>query len=405
MSEATLAEPACSRALGFLEATSLLAARATCREVRPLAEHCATTCVSDSLDPALPLPAAGISTSCWLRALVQLHAPPLLVAVGGYNSEWNGHRAILQAADNGGCENSAEVVCSLQGGAPSERWRCSLPEMLTHRADTSIVRGGERRVLYALGGRCGEVRHSSVEKLDLVRWQLEGVGWCPVTPMLHERSGLVSGVLQNRLIVTGGRSARGVLREAEVLSLDTALGEGAAVSEAGWEPLRPMSEPREYAAGAALGGEFWVLGGGEFEGGSSVEVFDFGSGSWVAGPRMAARRYGAGAVAHEGRIHVIGGSSHFAQGRVLATLESLDPREGVWQLRPLNAPRRRHGFEASLWGCGVAAFENSLLLCGGTFREAEESQDTVRIVDLRTMEVTTSTAMRVPRWCGGACLL
>mmetsp|Transcript_84663 Transcript_84663/g.218216 ORF Transcript_84663/g.218216 Transcript_84663/m.218216 type:complete len:136 (+) Transcript_84663:830-1237(+) len=133
---------------------------------------------------------------------------------------------------------------------------------------------------------------------------------------------------------------------------------------------------------------------------------------------MDVARFGAGAAWHEGRILVAGGSTHFGR-KQLTTLEALDPREGTWRLEKAFRTPAGPGYQTSLWGCSVAVHAHWLYLCGGTFREAEESQDTLFRIDLRTMELDTCNflaadspeqgpvklALQVPRWCGGACVI
>jgi len=342
----------------------------------------------------------------WLLALAEAQSPPRLIAAGGYNSEWNDHDTVLQDSDADGCEQSVEVALTLwnSSGHPHQRQRL-LPRMRECRADLVLVSGGEGRcMLYALGGRHGNRRHASAEALDLLQWRLTEQPWTPLPPMSVGRSGLVAGVVQGglRLIAAGGRGDTGVMREAEVLDLDNG----------DWSPLAPMLDAREYAASALVeGDQFWVLGGGSHGGSSTVEILDVARGSWQPGPGMKLSRFGAGAVWHNGRLFVAGGSSQFAR-KTLTTLEVLDPREGTeWQLHNFSAPVGP-GYRNSLWGSGVAAQDHSLFLCGGAFREAEESQRTIFRIDTRTMELDVPKdgeglpcCLQVPRWCGGACLL
>mmetsp|Transcript_109240 Transcript_109240/g.308132 ORF Transcript_109240/g.308132 Transcript_109240/m.308132 type:complete len:436 (-) Transcript_109240:217-1524(-) len=423
-------------ALAMLSAADLIDVRAASRALKVQSEHVAALLVSDmcrvatSSGPRASVEREGSETrpNCssisrnlgilWLRALAQAHAPPrLILAGGGYNSMWNDHKAVTQPEDAEGCENSAEVVCSFAGPTISRRWRCALPTLNCHRADLALVRGDYSCTLFALGGRHGSRRHASVECLDLIQWKLTGEGWRFITPMEQERSGLVANIVKGQLVAAGGRGSQGVLREVEALALD-----GSSASSSGfpeWKRLDPMREPREYAACAVLDEAFWVLGGGaQVQGCRSVEVLDVGRGSWQPGPPMTVARYGAGAAAHAGRIFVAGGSSRWGQ-RQFTTLETLDPREGKWVLQSFPA-QRGPGFWTSLWGCGVVAHDPYLFLCGGTFREAEESQDTVFVLDMRSMQLTTSAfcsdwrstghagatlRLQVPRWCGGACLV
>lgn len=404
-------DPYHSRVLICLSADDLLNVRAVSHVLREGAETTAAQLLREQCTSLLSPRATERRRGNvrWLLALSELHAPPRLVAAGGYNSAWNGHAPVYQADDAHGCERSVEVACSLQSPQSPDRWRRRLPQMLLPRADLALVRD-EPCKLYALGGRHGDERHASVEMLDILHWRLNETAWTPLPPMMHRRSGLAAATSSGLLVAVGGRSGReGVLREAEALQL--------AVQGAEWTPLAPMQEPREYAAGAARDMELWVLGGGEFEGSKSVEVLDLASGSWRPGPTMEAARFGPSAVWHEGRVIVAGGSARFGM-RQLTSMEILDPREGVWQFHALVAPPNRR-FGTSLWGCSAVAHGSSLFLCGGAYRESEESQDWIFHVDMRTMAVEPLRIrgagdhsscehylrLQVPRWCGGGCLI
>lgn len=51
----------------------------------------------------------------------------------------------------------------------------------------------------------------------------------------------------------------------------------------------------------------------------------------------------------------------------------------IFDFKPLPG----HSYSCSLWGAGLAAAEDSLYICGGVFREIEESLSTVIRLDLR----------------------
>lgn len=388
-----------ARVLACLSLFDVLPLRCSAQMQRKLSELTVADLVADLRPRLTHAPKAPEQ----FRALAQVHAPPRLFAVGGYNSSWNQHEPVYQDSDASGCESSAEVVCSFQEGLdPSSRWRCTLPAMKFARADLAVTPGLLPCTIYAVGGRHGEERHDSMESLDLVRWRLTGEGWQAGPSMLEGRSGLVVGVLGNRLLACGGRSRTGVLRSAEACRLDGAGGP--------FEALPAMREPREYPASAVVDSKFWVLGGGETGRSSTVEIFDPEIAAWRPGPEMREGRYGGSAVWHDGRLIVVGGSHHFRK-RMLTTLELCDPREGSWTRHELHAPKGS-GYQSSLWGSGVAAHENRLYICGGAFREGEESLNSIYQVDLRTMQVNTLSRalgkcgqLAQARWCGGACLL
>ena len=73
-----------------------------------------------------------------------------------------GSRAGRIAEDAIGCEDTADRVCSV-GSVRDARWRGMLPRMLQKRADLAVV--SSKKVLFALGGRHGSVRHALGRKL------------------------------------------------------------------------------------------------------------------------------------------------------------------------------------------------------------------------------------------------
>eukprot|EP00929_Paragymnodinium_shiwhaense_P059549 TRINITY_DN29825_c0_g1_i4.p1 TRINITY_DN29825_c0_g1~~TRINITY_DN29825_c0_g1_i4.p1 ORF type:complete len:405 (-),score=64.50 TRINITY_DN29825_c0_g1_i4:332-1546(-) len=396
-------EPLCRKIQAFADYTDLLVLRGSCSFMRSSCEAAAAQAVRESRRRVLQLPRDNPGVR-WFRALAQVQAPPRLVAAGGYNSEVFDHEPVRQAGDGQACEESAEVVFSLQGDDVKHRWRRKLPKMLERRADLALVAGLDCK-LYAVGGRCGESRHNSVEVLDLVQMEIGQQGWAPFFGMSVGRSGLAAGILGDHLIAVGGRTHAGVLRQAEGCSID---------GTEGWVPLESMRQPREYAAAAALHAEMWVMGGGEVQGSKTVEVYNIDRNSWTPGPELNLARYGAGAAIHEGRLLVVGGSFRWG-ARQLTTLEALDPREGIWHMTPFCADKGH----TSLWGCSVVSRGDSIFIAGGTYREAEESLDSILRIDLRTMKMSNLASelvnddaeskecgrLRVARWCGGACFV
>lgn len=106
-----------------------------------------------------------------------------------------------------------------------------------------------------------------------------------------------------------------------------------------WRELAPMRVPRAAAAGAVIGDRLYVAGGvlAPFRGHEanpvrSMEVYDFRTGRWQAGPQMPTARHHAGAAALGGRLYVVGGRA----GKLfaLAQFESFDPRRGTWTSLP-----------------------------------------------------------------------
>ena len=136
-----------------------------------------------------------------------------------------------------------------------------------------------------------------------------------------------------------------------------------------------------------------------------MEVWDASNG-WRYGPEMREKRYG-GERGVAPATDLCGGRESSLQPRGtgsgcmplgLRTAETDDagqcwtPREGVWSIfdfKPLS-----HSYSCSLWGASLAASEGSLYICGGVFREIEESLSTVIRLDLPLGRAPLSHAVK-----------
>ena len=117
-----------------------------------------------------------------------------------------------------------------------------------------------------------------------------------------------------------------------------------------WEFQSTAPTWRWYAAGAALNGELYIVGGrddGSFwdYGGESpigiVEAFDPRTRHVTVRAPMPTPRYGLGVGVVNGVLYAIGGSNG---SDVLATVEAFDPATNTWTARaPLSEPRMDFG--------------------------------------------------------------
>ena len=127
-----------------------------------------------------------------------------------------------------------------------------------------------------------------------------------------------------------------------------------------WEIKAPMPTSRQGAAAGAIGGLFYVAGGGwntpdcgtEF-GCDTLEVYDPSVDSWSALAPMPTARSSPGAAVIGGRLYVAGGFF----GGPLTNLEAYDPASTSWAaLAPMPGPRGNPG---------MAAFGGQLFVFGG----------------------------------------
>lgn len=337
--------------------------------------------------------------------LSMLKSGRALVAVGGYNSAWNGGADGPQAEDGPGCERSAEVLYSLRSECPAPEW-CTLPSTAERRADLALV--ASPGSLYALGGREGGTTHASVEMLNVASAQLLDEGWQAAPSMNEPRCApaaccLGDGAGARLIVVAGGENLRTgmVSKTAEAYNLDTGA----------WSAMPPMHHARSYF-GAAMpqpDEPRWCVFGGRTQQGwaaKDAECFDAARGEWQLMPRMLCRRHGAAGAAQRGRVLAVGGFH-------LPSMESYDPREGRWRADRFTAIPVGLGW----WGGCAHAEGDMLFVCGGARASppppdappgwSNASLRQVWIFDLRrSLEpLCGRSKMRTPRWCGAAAVV
>jgi hypothetical protein len=139
-----------------------------------------------------------------------------------------------------------------------------------------------------------------------------------------------------------------------------------------WEVLPRLPVPTRAAAGAALDGRFYVIGG-TTDGGNTASVwaYDPATRQWAARAPLPEPRFNHAAVALDGRIWALGG---FLEGRERREVFVYDPGADRWEPGP-SLPVPLHAF-------GAVAFRGELWVIGG--RRGEEVLRDVRILDPRT---------------------
>jgi hypothetical protein len=98
-----------------------------------------------------------------------------------------------------------------------------------------------------------------------------------------------------------------------------------------WRDLAPLPTPRAGAAGAALGGKIYFMGGENRIGGASlsvVEVYDPKTDSWSEAPPLPCPRRNASAAVLEGRLYLVGGSPQGEQSST--SVQVYDPTARSW---------------------------------------------------------------------------
>jgi N-acetylneuraminic acid mutarotase len=157
-----------------------------------------------------------------------------------------------------------------------------------------------------------------------------------------------------------------------------------------WSGLPPLPEPTRAAAGAALDGKMYVIGGQSEHGdGREVWAFDPGSGSWEARAPLPEPRFNLSAVTFGGRIYAMGG---FSGSEEHADVFVYDPATDSWSRgTPLPAPN--HTF-------GAVVFQGKIWAIGG--RRGAEIMRSVWIYDPETKEWRSGPTMPKPMELVGA---
>ena len=151
---------------------------------------------------------------------------------------------------------------------------------------------------------------------------LEAVTWRAAAPLPVVSSRLAAANVPGRsaVMAMGGADALG-------FSLDAVH----IFENSKWLQLPPLPAARQALAGASVTGGVCALGGrtSTICGSTSVaaDFFDFGAERWVELPPLMVPRAFHAAAAFEGKIYVLGGMD--ADGRRLASVDCLDPREGA----------------------------------------------------------------------------
>ncbi|MGE5689794.1 MAG: Kelch repeat-containing protein [Pseudomonadota bacterium] len=194
--------------------------------------------------------------------------------------------------------------------------------------------------------------------------EAEAAPWTRVASMSQRRSYIAAARLDGQIYTAGGMVGE--------TGRPLALVSRYAARADRWEVLRRLPEATRAAAGAALGGRFYVIGGTTADGNTgAVWAFDPATGAWTSRAPLPEPRFNHAAVALGGRIWVLGGYAALEERRDVFVY---DPRTDRWQAGPA-LPRPMHAF-------GAVAFRGELWVIGG--RRGEELLREVWILNPRT---------------------
>jgi hypothetical protein len=193
--------------------------------------------------------------------------------------------------------------------------------------------------------------------------EAEAAPWKRGQSMSQRRSYIAAAELEGQIYAAGGMVGETGRRLQTFQRYDPA--------EDSWTTLPALPEPIRAAEAAALGGEFYVVGGDDTDGnGTDVYVYDPERDEWDSRAPLPEARFNHAAVALGNRIYVLGG---FGDGEEHDDVFVYDPETDSWsEAAPL--PRPNHAF-------GTAVFNGEIWMIGG--RRGEEILREVWIYDPR----------------------
>lgn len=224
-----------------------------------------------------------------------------------------------------------------------DRWRFVSPMPITLNHPAAV---GHRGKLYVLGGYRQGVSNPglSTRALDasraFLRYDPETDRWSRLPAMPVPRAAAAAAVVGHRLFVAGGRTnlptlltSQGLLKRLDIYNFKTGR----------WKRGPDMRFAREHVAGAAAGGNFYVLAGRRSpEATTAVEKYVPRDHRWRRLPGMRVAHAGFPAVSVDGRVIAFG--SEEPSTRELRTAapetEILFPKQRRWFLLPnMRTPR------------------------------------------------------------------
>jgi N-acetylneuraminic acid mutarotase len=200
--------------------------------------------------------------------------------------------------------------------AQASRWELAQPMSQRRSYIAAAEIGGK---IYAAGGMVGETGRP----LDLVaRYDPATDTWETLHRLPDPLRAAAGAAVDGRFYVIGGTTEDGNTAAVNAYDPETNT----------WTPRAPLPEPRFNHAAVELGGKIYVLGGYlEGEERRDVFVYDPAADSWSEGPELPIPNHAFDAVAVDGEIWMIGGRS---EDEILRDVWILNTETGRWRPGP-----------------------------------------------------------------------
>jgi serine/threonine-protein kinase PknK len=176
-------------------------------------------------------------------------------------------------------------------------------------------------------------------------WRVVNSHWVELPHMLQPRAAAAAAVVGDRIIVTGGVDANGVLLNT------TEIFDGNS-----WTLGAPIPTPRQMLAASSDAKLVYAVGG--TNGNSdlrTVEAYDPAANTWTSLPDLPEPRSDLGVAIADGRLLAVGGQS---AGQVLKSVAALDLATKTWAGLP-DMGTARHGMAVAAVGKSVYAIGGS----------------------------------------------
>lgn len=237
-------------------------------------------------------------------------------------------------------------------------WRAG-PDLPQERHHLGLVSNG--RNLFGVGGFYGVPGkpwqiQKTVFRLD------EGAGEWTFAPSLpNQQAESVYAAIDGNIHVVGGKRVNPSMQRLEDSTKHYVL-----TQNEHWEEAAPALKGRNSAAGAAIDGRIYVVGGrarGSYDTNfQDLEMYDPKTDKWVSLRPMPLATAGHAATVLNGKLYVVGGEifgpgGDWRTGRVFKDVWEYTPESDAWR-RVGDMPQTRHGL-------GAVAFGGRLCIIGG----------------------------------------
>ncbi|OBH75637.1 protein kinase [Mycobacterium mantenii] len=224
-----------------------------------------------------------------------------------------------------------------------------------------LAAASDGKLMYTVGGNNGTADLPTVEAYDPA-----AKSWARLPDLPQPRGDLGAAIADRRLVAAGGQSAGQVLKSVSVLDLNTNT----------WGGLPDMATARHGMAVDAVGQAVYAIGGssdvGDAQATSSAEALQLPArqiqpaAQWRSLPDAPTARLMTAWTVLDDKIWIVGG---LRDGVALQTVESFDPRTGVWQTQP--------ALPIPLHHAAAATYRGEVVVLGGASSDLTQASNKV----------------------------